>query len=768
MLTPEHERGPVGATNADESQNQIFRERNDHSQTQAQAQVGGAVGSVDSVRSHVEMIHSLADGLSGRVVVVGFGEEPEADGSSGRALRPKTYHNPVGNVDGTLSHIAAMIDEPHRNIYMPLAIFHPDLQPGKKGGEADIVAVLGFVADFDDDDRAHLWFERCPVPPSMVLETSSGRFQAFFLFSRPLTATEAKPLAIRLEKHTGADSCSKDLSHVWRIAGTLNWPNASKIKAGRSPEPQAVGVVVPFDGRLIDPDDLDAAMVTTKAAEVVTFVAGVSDGADDFDVASFLHGLPAGLRNKIKTKPGVNTDRSADIFGVVQALLKKNLSNAQIAKVIEAHPDGIGNKYVGRSDLLIEVGRIRTKPPTSPDLVVGANGSPLSNLANTRILLKRKDWVGVLRYNDFANRVEIHRKGPVDLSIADHIDGALVWNDACDTLTAEWMQHQGVGVKSSTVAEAVEVTARENSYHPVREYLDGLHWDGRPRLDKWMIDYLGSKDSQYTKAVSSAWMIGAVARIYSPACKMDYAIIIEGQQGIGKSSALRVLAGDYFSDDFGDIKNKDTLVTLHSGVWIVEMGELDTMSRSEVNDFKKFMSKQVDTFRPPYGRRSRNFRRSFVFAGTTNEEEYLKDATGDRRYWPVTCTRVDVEALQVARDQLWAEAADRFRNGEKWYLEGEVVKLAQDEQRRRYVSDPWEDRVVAYASERSTVTTAEVLKGPLMLFEAKDWGSRANTMRVAKILRANGWELDTSVRPRVYNRPANLNQPQSGGLAEER
>lgn len=685
------------------------------------------------------------------MIATSFGE----DAATGQKVKPVETPFEVGDAEGMVAAFEKLSVEQFRNIYTAPAVFR-----SPKRQKSEVSAVLALVADFDDDD-ASKWADRCPVPPDYVLETSAERFQTFFIFDRPITLEEAEPLAKRLVQFTGCDSCSGTVSQVFRVPGGLNWPNERKVARGRSLEPQLVRVIKAWDGSRTRFTDLDAVLPTSPVVEAI--VKEPKAAHIYFDVGSFVLGLPTTLQNKIRAKPSPTTDRSADIFGVAQALMKKNLTDDQIAEVIEDHPDGIGHKYRDRDDLEKDIARVRTKPPTSPDLRVGANGQPLANLINARILLKRRDWVSVLKFNEFANRIEVHRPGPVNfLVVADMVDGMVVWNDACDTLTAEWMQGQGVGVKTNLVAEAVEVTARETSYHPVREYLDGLSWDGRPRLDTWTRDFLGAPDDRYNRAVAAAWMIGAVARIQDPGCKMDTALILEGPQGLGKSTALKVLAENWFTDELGDIKNKDTLQTLHSGVWIVEMGELDCFSKSEVNAFKQFMSAQSDFFRPPYGRRPRNHRRSCVFAGSTNETEYFRDVTGNRRFWPVACTRVDVAGLRAVRDQLWAEAADRYRNGERWHLSKEVENLAQAEQRSRLQTDPWEAKVMAWVEQRSSVTTTEVLQSALGLYEADDWGNKTNAMRVGKILRSNGWRhRGGAERPRPYeppDRPANLGE----------
>jgi len=179
----------------------------------------------------------------GKVIVAGFGENPDEintrTGKPGHPLPPKVIQTAIGDAKGMLTELAQFVKQPHRNIYMPLAVFRPDLPMGAKGHEEDIVACLGVVADFDDEDAAR-WAERLPLPPNFVLETSSGRFQAFYLFDKPELPDVVKPVAERLKAFARCDHGTSDMSHVWRIAGALNWPNGKKVAEGRPRHPQLV------------------------------------------------------------------------------------------------------------------------------------------------------------------------------------------------------------------------------------------------------------------------------------------------------------------------------------------------------------------------------------------------------------------------------------------------------------------------------------------------------------------------------------------------
>jgi predicted P-loop ATPase len=253
-------------------------------------------------------------------------------------------------------------------------------------------------------------------------------------------------------------------------------------------------------------------------------------------------------------------------------------------------------------------------------------------------------------------------------------------------------------VPRSIAGEAVETVAHDRSFHPVREYLDGLAWDGVPRIEQWITTYCHGKDSAYVRAVGSRWLLSAVARIYEPGCKADCVLIFEGDQGARKSQAFSALARPWFSDRLSDLGSKDAALEC-AGVWIIEIAELDSLSRAEASAIKAFMSRTHDRFRPPYGKRVIELPRQCVFAGTLNPEGgYLKDPTGGRRFWPVkTGNAIDVDALKRDRDQLWAEAVHHYRHGRPWWLESKDLEaLAKEEQDDRRQPDDWEQPIREY------------------------------------------------------------------------
>ena len=220
---------------------------------------------------------------------------------------------------------------------------------------------------------------------------------------------------------------------------------------------------------------------------------------------------------------------------------------------------------------------------------------------------------------------------------------------------------------------------------------------------------------------------------------MDHLPILEGPQGTLKSTSLHTIAAPWFTDEIAEIGSKDAAMQTR-GVWIIEISELESMTRAEITKVKAFLSRDTDRYRPSYGRRVIESPRQCVFAGTTNSDAYLKDETGGRRFWPIKCGRIDLDALARDRDQLWAEARDQYRDGSKWWFDTDaLVDAATTEQDARYQADPWTDTVLDYLDkeEKTETSVSEVLSDAIFL--AKDRWSKVDQMRVGGILTNAGW-----------------------------
>ena len=342
------------------------------------------------------------------------------------------------------------------------------------------------------------------------------------------------------------------------------------------------------------------------------------------------------------------------------------------------------------------------------------------------------EWGGVLAFNEFAFGTVALKPPPWGIVPRGE------WTDHEDRLAAEWLQRQGILVSVEVASHAVQTAARDRSFHPVKTYLEGLQWDGAERIDRWLTTYLGVLDSEYLRAVGSRWLISAVARIFQPGAKADCCLILEGPQGICKSTALRTLAGEYFTDELADLGSKDAAMQTR-GVWIIELSELDSLSHADVARIKAFISRTTDRFRPPYGMRLVESPRQCVFAGTVNHGSYLRDETGGRRFWPVSCGRIDIESLVRDRDQLWAEAKARFESGQVWWLESsDLVQLAADQQEERYEGDPWEEVIGPWLEDKQDTSISEVLEKCINKPQAL-W-TQTDKIRAARCLQAQSWE----------------------------
>jgi Virulence-associated protein E-like domain len=241
------------------------------------------------------------------------------------------------------------------------------------------------------------------------------------------------------------------------------------------------------------------------------------------------------------------------------------------------------------------------------------------------------------------------------------------------------------------VMEAVQTLANHHRFHPVRDYLDGLEWDGTPRIDSWLASYGGAGDTPYTRAAGALTLIAAVRRVREPGCKFDETLVLEGPEGINKSEALRVLAvkSEWFSDSLSFNLKPQEAIEQTTGVWIVEIPELRGLRRSDFDKRKAFQSRREDRARLAYGHTSTRAPRQYVPIATTNEKQYLEDLTGNRRFWPVGVEGFDLEALARDRDQLWAEAASREANGDSIRLPEHLWPEAAEQQQDRMVDNPF-------------------------------------------------------------------------------
>ena len=358
---------------------------------------------------------------------------------------------------------------------------------------------------------------------------------------------------------------------------------------------------------------------------------------------------------------------------------------------------------------------------------------------------------GIFGYNEFGRRVEFIKESPW----APGVTGLPVTDIDLQRLRAHLARNHGYEASKEDLVDAMVDVSQRRRFHPVKEYLGSLKWDGVSRLDTWLTKYLGveADEAGYVSAVGRKTLVAAVARIYDPGCKFDSVLVLEGKQGLGKSGVCKVLGGEWFSDFKMNAGEKDT-VQMMQGKWIVEMAELHATRQTDLDTVKAFLTRAVDEARFAYGRLPGRYPRQGIFIATYNpgpDGTYLKDDE-NRRWWPVMCNPVvgrvfDFAGLKAVRDQLWAEAVTLYRKGEKLEMDTEklqdAAKAAQEERRAEH---PWKERVADWIRERDRnpetksdfYTGREVFVGAMGGMDARY--SRHEQLAVAKALRECGWE----------------------------
>ncbi len=368
---------------------------------------------------------------------------------------------------------------------------------------------------------------------------------------------------------------------------------------------------------------------------------------------------------------------------------------------------------------------------------VDGHGNPKCGVANALRYLRATFSERKLRYNELARQLEVDGIPMDDAAMAKQRERLEIVSGQ-----TKWSQNH--------LDQAIQILVTEvERYHPVRDYLTGLAWDGVDRIADLMNGPISSPNPlQLHQRYLEIWFISAVARALTPGCKVDTALVLQGPQGVRKSSFFRYLVPheSWFSDDMGSLDNKDSQMAV-GRCWIIEWAELESMRRSNLGAVKAFLARQVDSFRPPYGRSFIDIPRSSVIVGSTNEEQFLHDGTGSRRFLVIPVSGIDTDAVAAMRDQLWAEAVYRFKAGERWYLNAGEHSEQASLNAELTSEDPWESILERWLSspegaDFSTsfgyyTTLAKILADCLQI--PPERRLRAHQMRIAQILAALGW-----------------------------
>ncbi|PPD27518.1 MAG: hypothetical protein CTY20_12515 [Hyphomicrobium sp.] len=598
------------------------------------------------------------------------------------------------------------------------------------------------------------------VPAPTVLVFSGGGYQAFWKLAEPLPldgalekAEAAKLWNLALERKFGADSCH-NIDRVMRLPFTMNLPNAKKLSKGRVP---VMATLVEADWSRVYPLSSFTPASPTPSAPVaanenrptVTVDVG-GERVKLTDVHDLDHHTADGkpLEDRVKRiiqegydplddKPDAKPrdDRSVWVFDAVCALVRRSVADNVIVAVLLDHSfkisDHIYDQKGGAEKYAIrQIKRAKERIALAEaEFELTDDGKKRTRSQhNVRVALAK---LGVLvKLDTFGNRM-----------VAEGLDGEDVYvNDAVvRQLWLETDRQFALLPPRDFYFDVIADTARANSFHPVRDFLDGLTWDSTPRIATWLSAYAGAKDSAFVQAVSKIILIAAVRRVRQPGCKFDQMLILEGDQGAGKSTLVRALAvrDEWFADEAPLGGDGKLAIEMLPGKWLIEPAELKSLKNSEVEHVKAFLSRQADRGREAYNRIVSEVPRQCIFIGTTNSEHYLMDPTGNRRFWSVKVGRIDVESLKRDLHQLWAEAAHWEAKGESIQLPEELWGAAAAEQAQRVVDDPY----LSTLAQKLGNLHGKIVKNDVYKLLELPVGQRhtGHERRVGEAMRGLGW-----------------------------
>ena len=535
------------------------------------------------------------------------------------------------------------------------------------------------------------------VPPPSLIACSGNGLHLLWRLDETLFIGGAEERFIDIEARNrwlghqlSGDGSTWNCDRLLKLYGSINLPDDKKRKAGRTARATRI---IAMNDRVHPLADFD--VVDIKRTRTV----GVSPAKHRGDVRRMAHpdelsqwGIGEADRLRMLIVQGCDPDdfdgdRSNVVFDLCCNLHRRGVPADLIAGIIsdETWPISAHVLDKGGRDILgyawRQVDRAEAKVAADGEpFEMDKNGIPFPSQRNIRLALNK---MGVrVRHDRFADRAALtglEGFGP-------HLDDA-----ALTRLRLRAEEEHKLKVGKEFFCDVVGDAARRDDFHPVVDYLDGLTWDGRARLDGWMTTYLEAADNDYTRHVGTIMLVAAVRRVRQPGCKFDEMVVLESEQGKAKSSALALLAvhEDWFSDDLPLNAEAKLVIERTQGRWIIEAGELKGMSPKGVEHLKGFLSRRRDSSRMAYGRLTHDAPRHFIVVGTTNDDRYLVDSTGNRRFWPVRVGDIDLEALARDRDQLWAEAAAREAAGETIRLDKALWQAAALEQDERRTLDPF-------------------------------------------------------------------------------
>jgi hypothetical protein len=587
------------------------------------------------------------------------------------------------------------------------------------------------------------------LPPPTTAWFTGGGVQAIWLLEEPIGVDEAEELNLALLTSLQGGLGTHDASRLLRLPWTTNWLNEKKRAAGREPKlafpleplntssPPVSYAVAEFKVKRVKRD------VNTSSSPVSTEVI-----IPEFEALP----LPENLNEIVPDDPiwfeAILTgkhpqnksygSRSEFVIAAVVWLLSKDVEPGHVLSII-THPDlGVSGHVLDNPSPLkygrrqVERGFVLLETSRGGWPLVNDEGFPIANLPmNIRYALCQ---IGVdAQRNLFTQADEVTGYNLDDRDL----------NEIADILCSAFSRELKYGASPAAIKRELLAIAHEHPYHPVIDYLDGLEWDGTPRIDRWLADYCGAEVSELNSEFGSKFLIAGVRRIKQPGVKFDTMLVLEGAQGAGKSQMAAMLAiqDEWFCGSL-DLKSDDkTKFELLARAWIVECPELDGLSKTNSQSLKKFLSTPIDSFRRAYARDPSDFRRHCVILGTTNESNYLRDLTGNRRIWPVVVGRFDLKRFAAEVGQLWAEAVVREREGAPIVLSENLWPEASRVQGHRMVEDDFADMLADNFADRTGRVSMESVKLMLHLDTQRLFPNDAR--RIKSAMQSLGWQYGT-------------------------
>lgn len=621
----------------------------------------------------------------------------------------------------------------------------------RKKAEKDDIALVRWLhididpangKDFNDERvKALAALQGYKIAPTVIID-SGGGYQGFWKLKDPVSVEgdiskreEMEAYNTGLLTALGGDKC-QNVDRIMRLPGTINVPNARKIEKKRKPAlaklvefnefEYPLAVFTPVQG---PSKQGSGSRPTTKSGQADTRNLPKLNSVDEIPGISDYTKMLI-VRGCDPDDPTKYASRSELLFRVVCDLVRADVSDDMIASVLLDPDFGVSASVLEkpRPEAYAKKQIDRARDQAIADFEPNGDKPPAPNRRNFRVALRKLGC-------EFRRNELTHRDYIVGLDDYDQVN-----DEALAHLRFSIAENYGIRFTRDDIREHASLAARDGRFHPVRDYLSGLTWDGTPRIEQWLIRHAGAEDTPFVRAVSRLMLIAAVRRAHHPGCKFDTMLVLEGGQGVGKSSALKVLAKkeEWFSDQLPLGEDERKTVEALSGKWIIESGELAGLRKGEVEKVKAQLSRSVDRARMSYARLAEDYPRQCVFFGSTNNEEYLTDPTGSRRFWPVRVGSFNVDGLRSEVDQLWAEAAHAEAEGASLELPSALWSDAKAEQDKRHVSDAWEDVLAPHLGELTgRIRSLDVWK---LLGLTPDKMGDPQKRRIAQAMKALGWQ----------------------------